>query len=105
MEYAPHVRAARGGPHRVGREMQNMRGLGRAAQAPVVGVQPFCKPVLTHDDFLRRSSLIRNDFSSAAAHVPSHLLSAGPRATPAHQTNAAARGIGMLTSRAKVASC
>ena len=35
----------------------------------------------------------------------SHLLSAGPRATLARQTSAAARAIGMLTSRAKVACC
>ena len=38
-------------------------------------------------------------------HAPSHLLSAGPKATLARQTNAAARGIGILTSRAEVACC
>ena len=57
---------------------------------------------------LDRSSLIHTDaalFHAAVPRARSHLLSAGPRATLARQTSAAARAIGMLTSRAKVACC
>ena len=38
-------------------------------------------------------------------HAPSQLLSSGPRATLARQTSTAARGIGMLMTRAKAACC
>ena len=44
-------------------------------------------------------------FHAAVPRAPSHLLSAGPNGTLARQTSTAARAIGMLISRAKVACC